>query len=161
MRCAARSSTSSPGLDHGLRLDFFGDEIETLRLFDPNTQRTVGTVDQHLLLPASEALLEDATVKRFRSRYREMFGATPHRSALSGGERWPPPGRDGALAAAARRPMVTLFDHLAASDLLVIDASASHSAEERLTDIADYCGAARYRGQGSGAYRPLNRPRFI
>src|ERR1700712_943963 len=44
------------GLEQGLRLDFFGDELETLRLFDPGTQRTTGSVEQHLLLPASEAL---------------------------------------------------------------------------------------------------------
>jgi transcription-repair coupling factor (superfamily II helicase) len=63
------------GLEQGLRLDFFGDELETLRLFDTTTQRSSGTVDQHLLLPASEALLDEDTVKRFRSRYREKFGA--------------------------------------------------------------------------------------
>ena len=58
------------GLDHGLRLDFFGDELESLRLFDPTTQRTTGTVEGHLLLPASEALLDDETVKQFRAGYR-------------------------------------------------------------------------------------------
>ena len=58
-----------------LRLDFFGDELETLRLFDPNTQRSTGTVAEHLLLPASEALVDEDTVKRFRLRYRETFGA--------------------------------------------------------------------------------------
>ncbi|HNN57124.1 MAG TPA: transcription-repair coupling factor, partial [Novosphingobium sp.] len=62
------------GLDAGLRLDFFGDELETLRLFDPNTQRSTGELAQHLLLPASEALLDEETVKRFRTRYRELFG---------------------------------------------------------------------------------------
>ena len=46
------------GLEGGLRLDFFGDELESLRLFDPGTQRTTGTVEGHLLLPASEALLD-------------------------------------------------------------------------------------------------------
>jgi transcription-repair coupling factor (superfamily II helicase) len=63
------------GLDHGLRLDFFGDELETLRLFDPTTQRSVQPVETHLLLPASEALLDETSIKRFRSRYREIFGA--------------------------------------------------------------------------------------
>src|SRR3990167_4719404 len=43
-----------PGLEHGLRLDFFGDELESLRLFDPATQMTVGTLDWNLLLPARE-----------------------------------------------------------------------------------------------------------
>jgi transcription-repair coupling factor (superfamily II helicase) len=63
------------GIEQGLRLDFFGDELESLRLFDPNTQRTTAVVDRHLLLPASEALLDEATITRFRTRYREEFGA--------------------------------------------------------------------------------------
>ena len=41
------------GLDAGLRLDFFGDELESLRLFDPDTQRTTDVIDGHKLLPAS------------------------------------------------------------------------------------------------------------
>src|SRR3546814_3583112 len=69
-----------PGLEHGLRLDFFGDELESLRLFDPATQMTVGTLDRHLLLPASEALIDDASIKRFRTRYRELFGAADRKS---------------------------------------------------------------------------------
>ncbi|MFM6832813.1 MAG: transcription-repair coupling factor, partial [Novosphingobium sp.] len=79
------------GLDHGLRLDFFGDELETLRLFDPNTQRSVQPVETHLLLPASEALLDEDSIKRFRSRYREQFGANatgdPLYQAISDGRR--------------------------------------------------------------------------
>jgi transcription-repair coupling factor (superfamily II helicase) len=70
------------GLDHGLRLDFFGDELETLRLFDPTTQRSVQPVETHLLLPASEALLDETSIKRFRSRYREIFGANATSDAL-------------------------------------------------------------------------------
>ncbi|HBQ53815.1 MAG TPA: transcription-repair coupling factor, partial [Erythrobacter sp.] len=63
------------GMDEALRLDFFGDELESLRSFDPNTQMSTGRLDSHLLLPASEALLDEDSIKRFRSRYREMFGA--------------------------------------------------------------------------------------
>src|SRR3569833_1037043 len=79
------------GLEQGLRLDFFGDELESLRLFDPSTQRSTGTLDSHLLLPASEALLDEDTIKRFRTRYRELFGANatgdPLYQAISDGRR--------------------------------------------------------------------------
>ena len=79
------------GFEGGLRLDFFGDELESLRLFDPSTQRSTGIVEGHLLLPASEALLDEDTVKRFRTRYREMFGANatgdPLYQAVSDGRR--------------------------------------------------------------------------
>ncbi|MCH7627687.1 MAG: transcription-repair coupling factor [Proteobacteria bacterium] len=145
------------GLDHGLRLDFFGDELETLRLFDPATQRSVQPVETHLLIPASEALLDEDSIKRFRSRYREMFGANatsdPLYQAVSDGRRlagmehWLPLFED---------RLVTLFDHLADDDLVVMDAGALKAAETRLTDIADY-HQARIEGgtRATGTYRPL------
>ena len=79
------------GEPHPVRLDFFGDELESLRLFDPNTQRSTGAVDGHLLLPASEALIDEDSIKRFRGRYRELFGASatgdPLYQAVSDGRR--------------------------------------------------------------------------
>jgi transcription-repair coupling factor (superfamily II helicase) len=130
------------GLDHGLRLDFFGDELETLRLFDPNTQRSVQPVETHLLLPASEALLDEASIKRFRSRYRERFGANatsdPLYQAVSEGRRLA--GMEHWLPLLEER-MVTLFDHLGEGDLVVLDAAAAKAAESRLDDIADYYAA--------------------
>jgi transcription-repair coupling factor (superfamily II helicase) len=145
------------GLGQGLRLDFFGDELETLRLFDPNSQRSTGTVAQHLLLPASEALLDEESVKRFRTRYRELFGANatsdPLYQAVSDGRRlagmehWLPLFED---------RLSTLFDHLGADDLLVIDSGALGAAEERLGDIADYFAARTdTSGKAAGSYRPL------
>jgi len=145
------------GLEVGLRLDFFGDELETLRLFDPNTQRSIGTREQHLLLPASEALLDDESVKRFRTRYRELFGANatsdPLYQAVSDGRRlagmehWLPLFED---------RMVTLFDHLGDDDLIVIDSAAQGAADERLGDIADYFAARTdTAGKAAGSYRPL------
>lgn len=146
------------GLDHGLRLDFFGDELETLRLFDPATQRSVQPVETHLLIPASEALLDEDSIKRFRSRYREMFGANatgdPLYQAVSDGRRlagmehWLPLFED---------RLVTLFDHLSADDdLVVIDAGALKAADSRLSDIADYHQARiESVSRGGASYRPL------
>ncbi|MGE8141037.1 transcription-repair coupling factor [Novosphingobium sp. NPDC080210] len=146
------------GLDAGLRLDFFGDELETLRLFDPNTQRSSGVAEQHLLLPASEAMLDEDSVKRFRIRYRELFGANatgdPLYQAVSDGRRlagmehWLPLFED---------RMTTLFDHLNDSDIIVIDSGAMGAADERLGDIADYFAARRdSSGKAAGSYRPLS-----
>ena len=79
------------GEEQALRLDFFGDEIESVRTFDPSDQRTTGRVDGFTLLPASEALLDEESIKRFRARYRETFGATatgdPLYQAISEGRR--------------------------------------------------------------------------
>ena len=145
------------GLEAGLRLDFFGDELESLRLFDPATQRTTSAVDSHLLLPATEALLDDDSIKRFRTRYREQFGsdavqdplyeAVSEGRRLAGMEHWLPLFED---------RLVTLFDHLGADDLIVIDREAMQAGGERLTDIADYHRQRRETaGQAKGSYRPL------
>jgi len=146
------------GLDAGLRLDFFGDELETLRLFDPNTQRSSGVAEQHLLLPASEAMLDEDSVKRFRTRYRELFGANatsdPLYQAVSDGRRLA--GMEHWLPLFEER-LVTLFDHLDAADIIVIDSGAMGAAEERLGDIADYFAARRdSSGKAAGSYRPLS-----
>ena len=144
-------------LEQGLRLDFFGDELESLRLFDPSTQMSTGTLKEHLLLPASEALLDEDTIKRFRSRYREMFGATatqdPLYEAVSDGRRlagmehWLPLFED---------KLATLFEHLSDDDVVVIDSAAQQAVEERLKDIADYHQARqKAAGQAAGSYRPL------
>ena len=75
----------------GLRLDFFGDEIESIRRFDPADQRSTDQAKGFTLLPASEALLTEDSIKRFRSRYRETFGGTatgdPLYQAVSDGRR--------------------------------------------------------------------------
>lgn len=145
------------GLEGGLRLDFFGDELESLRLFDPATQRTTGLVERHLLLPASEALLDEATIKRFRSRYREIFGANatgdPLYQAVSDGRRlagmehWLP---------LFEEKLATLFDHLSGDDTILIDSGAMAAGDERLGDIADYYQSrVESAGQAAGSYRPL------
>ncbi|WAT18535.1 transcription-repair coupling factor [Aurantiacibacter sp. MUD11] len=146
------------GLEAGLRLDFFGDELESLRLFDPNTQRTTATIEEHLLLPASEALLDEDSIKRFRSRYREKFGAgatqDPLYEAVSDGRRLA--GMEHWLPLFEER-LDTLFDHLDQSDTVVIDSAAMQSIEERLADIADYHRQrGEISGQAKGSYRPLN-----
>jgi len=64
------------GESHALRLDFFGDEIETVRRFDPATQRTVETAKEFSLLPVNEVLLSDDSIKAFRKGYLDAFGAT-------------------------------------------------------------------------------------
>ncbi len=146
------------GLSSGLRLDFFGDELETLRLFDPNSQRSHGVAEEHLLLPASEALLDEDSVKRFRTRYRELFGANatsdPLYQAVSDGRRlagmehWLPLFED---------KLTTLFDHLGAHDTIVIESAALGAADERLGDIADYFKSrSDTSGKAPGSYRPLD-----
>ena len=61
------------GSKQPLRIDLFDDEIETLRTFDPETQRSIDKVDSIKLLPAREFPLEKKAVTDFRGRFRERF----------------------------------------------------------------------------------------
>ncbi|MCP5346023.1 MAG: transcription-repair coupling factor [Pseudomonadales bacterium] len=55
------------------RIDLLGDEIETLRPFDPETQRSLGQVDEIRLLPGKEFPLNERGILQFRTRFRERF----------------------------------------------------------------------------------------
>ncbi len=145
------------GSDVGLRLDFFGDEIETVRTFATEDQRTTGRVDGFTLLPASEALLDEESIKRFRTRYREKFGATatgdPIYQAISDGRRlsgmehWLPFFED---------RLETFFDHLGPDTVLVRDAGVPAAAEQRFESITDYhTNRVRAQSADPGSYRPL------
>nr|WP_137678601.1 transcription-repair coupling factor [Parerythrobacter lutipelagi] len=145
------------GMEEGLRLDFFGDELESLRSFDPSTQMSTGVLKSHLLLPASEALLDENSIKRFRGRYRELFGAAstqdPLYEAVSEGRRLA--GMEHWLPLFEER-MSTVFDHLGEADIVVVDSASLQAGEERLSDIADYCEQrVAASGQAKGSYRPL------
>ena len=146
------------GEEQPLRLDFFGDEIETVRRFDPADQRTTGSVNGFTLLPASEALLDEETIKRFRGRYRETFGATatgdPLYQAVSEGRRLA--GMEHWLPLFEER-LVPLTDHLGGdSTVIILDHGVAGAAEARFEAIRDY-HANRIAAKSSdpGAYRPL------
>jgi len=145
------------GEELALRLDFFGDEIDSLRRFDPADQRSTDKAEGFTLMPASEALLDGDSIKRFRSRYRETFGATstqdPLYQALSVGRRMA--GMEHWLPLLEEK-LATLFDHLGENDIVVRDEGADKAIEARREAIEDYY-ANRVRAMEAepGSYRPL------
>ena len=146
------------GRGEALRLDFFGDEIESVRRFDPTTQRTIATAEGGFtLLPASETLLDEESIKRFRARYREKFGATatgdPLYQAVSEGRRLA--GVDHWLPLFEER-LDTLFAHLSDDDVVVRDTHDAGAADARFEAIADYYeNRKRAQSTAPGSYRPL------
>lgn len=80
-----------PGVNEPLRIDLFGDEIESLKSFDPSTQRSTDHVAELALRPVTEFFLNDQSIQGFRSRYREKFGVVieddPLYQAVSEGRR--------------------------------------------------------------------------
>ena len=77
-----------PGTDEPVRLDFFGDSLESVRAFDAETQRTTRQLTRFDLNAASEILLTDETITRFRTGFVKAFGAAgddPLYEAISAG----------------------------------------------------------------------------
>ena len=61
------------GSDVPFRIDLFDDEIETLRTFDPESQRSIDTLDQVRLLPAREYPFNEQSIRLFKQQWRERF----------------------------------------------------------------------------------------
>ncbi len=143
-----------------LRLDFFGDELEGLRSFDPLSQRTVGSAVAFALRPVGEVLFDDDSVGRFRSGYRNLFGTDGTRDPLyedisagrraDGHEHWLPLFHDG---------LETLFDYLPECPV-ILDNQVDEALAARLDQITDHyqarLEALRVDGLGGGPpYRPV------
>ena len=145
------------GEETGLRVDFFGDEIESIRRFDPADQRSLGPAKALQLLPASETLLDEATIKRFRSAYRDLFGGQstgdPLYQAVSEGRRQA--GMDHWLPLFEDR-LATLFDHIDPATPVLRGHRTEATAETRFAAIADYhANRVAAERESPGSYRPL------
>ncbi len=108
------------GSTEPLRIELFDDEIESLRAFDPNTQRTITKVDQVTLLPAREIPLTDTGIATFRQNWHETFEGNPRDCSIyqdvSSG--LAPPGIE-YYAPLFFNEMATLFDYLPADTLSI------------------------------------------
>jgi transcription-repair coupling factor (superfamily II helicase) len=146
------------GAAQPIRLDFFGDTLESLRSFDPLTQRSTGPLDEFVLRPVSEVLLDDAAIHRFRSRYREQFGAgggdDPLYESVSAGRRhagmehWLP---------LYYETLETLFDYLPQA-AVSFDYQADEARGHRLESIADFYAARQSLSRAPRSTAPLYRP---
>jgi transcription-repair coupling factor (superfamily II helicase) len=86
----AASSTCFPPLyDQPLRLEFWGDTLESIRFFDPATQRSQASLEDLVLLPASEVILDEAAreqaLRDEASAGTPAFGITSRRASISPG----------------------------------------------------------------------------
>ncbi|MCA8889565.1 MAG: transcription-repair coupling factor, partial [Parvularculaceae bacterium] len=152
-----------PGADEPLRLDFFGDTLESVRAFDPMTQLTTRQLSDVNLSAATEVLLTDETIAAFRAGFRAQFGAAsddPVYEAVSAGrkqsgmEHWLPLYYEGAS---------TIFDFLGGG-MLFIEHLADEAASDRFASIEDYYSAraedmlaprSKNNEFSAPAYRPL------
>ena len=132
-----------PGLEEPVRIDLFGDDIETIRTFDPVTQLTTGNRTAVSLKPMSETVLNSESIARFRTKYRELFGAVASTDTLYesisegrkflGQEHWLPLFHDG---------LDTLFEYVPTASIS-LDHDIEESVAVRLETIRDYYEARR------------------
>ena len=148
----------APGMAEPVRFDFFGNTLETIRSFDPESQRTTDQLRALDLVPVAEFQLTSETIRRFRLGYVAAFGAPAPDDVLyhavsegrrhAGMEHWLPLFHD---------HLETLFDYMAACPL-VLEPLAEDAARERLRQIEDYYEARQQAlaQRGSGPpYHPL------
>ncbi|MDQ4059883.1 MAG: transcription-repair coupling factor, partial [Pseudomonadota bacterium] len=154
----------APGTDSPVRLDFFGDTLESIRSFDPESQRTTGQLRRLELMPMSEVLLSPEAITRFRLGYVAAFGAPGPNDALyqavsegrryPGMEHWLPLFHEG---------METLFDYVDGAPF-AIEHLVEDAARERLEQVSDHYRARReqlgHEPAGVPPYRPLEPDRL-
>lgn len=143
------------GSDRPYRIDFFDDEIDSLRLFDVDSQRTQDEVAAINLLPAHEFPTDKTAIELFRTQWREHFDVRREPEHIyqqvtkgtlpAGIEYWQPLFFEQALP--------PLFSYLPASTLLIISGDLESSAERFWQDAN-----ARYENRRVDPMRPLLPP---
>ena len=145
----------APGAEEPVRLDLFGDTLESIRSFDPETQRSTRQLTSVELLPVSEVLLDPESISRFRTGYVAEFGA-PGDDALyaavsegqrrAGVEHWLP---------LFHERLETVFDYLGKDVLVALDHLAQEALTERLAMIADAYDARTDTAKARSGYKAL------
>lgn len=154
-----------PGSEAPLRLDFFGDTLESIRSFDPASQRTTGQQPSLVLQPMSEVTLSPEVISKFRRNYIEAFGAPSREDALytaisegrrfAGMEHWLP---------LFHENLESVFDYLPGAPV-VLEHLAREALGERRDQIADYYEARQKQADGQGIgeavpYKPVSPDRM-
>ena len=148
-----------PGRQNPVRLDFFGDTLETIKAFDAETQRTSKVLRKLILMPVSEVAFGEAATALFRTRYVELFGGAtgddPLYEAVSSGrtyagqEHWLP---------FFHETLETLFDYMDGAvvsfDNLVDDAVKSRFEQIKEHYLARTEGLETERF-GAPPYKPV------
>ncbi len=139
------------------RIDLFDDEIETIRTFDVDTQRSLYPVPEIRLLPAREFPLDKASIDLFRSQFREQFVGDPQRAKIykdvskgivTGGIEW-------YLPLFFERTS-TIFDYLPKQAVL-----CSHGDLDKATQTFWYEANTRYKLLAYDAERPVLPPELL
>ena len=145
----------APASEEPVRLDLFGDTLESIRAFDPETQRSTRQLQSVDLLPVSEVLLDADSISRFRKGYVAEFGApgddmlyasVSEGARRAGVEHWLPLFYD---------RLETVFDYVGPDVLFAFDHLASESEQERVALIRDAYEARVENAKARSGYKAL------
>jgi transcription-repair coupling factor (superfamily II helicase) len=136
------------------RIDLFDDEVESIRTFDPDTQRTLYKVAEIRLLPAREVPLDDDGVTHFRQSFRDRFEGDPSKSQLykDVSNKLAPGGVEYYLPLFFEAS-ATLFDYLGDDTALVLHGDIQAAVENFWRDTQ-----SRHRLMQGDKDRPLLKP---
>ncbi|WP_324682530.1 transcription-repair coupling factor [Bibersteinia trehalosi] len=143
------------GAEAPFRLDFFDDEIDSIRTFDVDSQRTLAEISEINLLPAHEFPTDSNGIEHFRAKFRETFGEIRRepehiyqqvsKGVLNAGiEYWQPLFFD---------EMASLFDYLPENSLFITYEGIKEKAEQFQQDTHH-----RYESRRVDPMRPLLPP---
>ena len=142
------------GSDLPLRLDLFDDELESLRTFDPESQRTIDRLADIELLPAREIPLNPAAIQRFQDAWHQHFDADPRNSLLyQDVSRGLAPGGIEYYLPLFFEQTATLFDYLPRQVLAFASGDIATAATEFWREVGE-----RYTEHGVDPRRPLLPP---
>jgi transcription-repair coupling factor (superfamily II helicase) len=142
------------GSDVPLRLDLFDDELESLRTFDPDSQRTIAKLPAIHLLPAREIPLDQSSIQHFQDAWHQRFEADPRTSPLyQDVSRGLAPGGIEYYLPLFFAHTATLFDYLPDRVLAFSSGDISAAAADFWREVGD-----RYREHGVDPSRPLVPP---
>ena len=127
------------GAENPLRIDLFDDEIEKIRFFDAVSQRTIGEIQEYTFEVAGEIILDENSIRIFREKYRENFGAEGMKDelyeAISAGRKYV--GMENWLPLFYDDILPTLFDYLPEAQI-VIGRNVEAAIKAKQENIADY-----------------------
>lgn len=146
------------GVNMPLRIELFDDEVETIRHFDPETQRSSTPVDAVRLLPAKEFPTDSAAIEGFRQRYRRRFEVIvkePESVYQLVSRNLMPAGIENYLPLFFD-DIATLFDYLPKDTQLVTLGDIEKSARAHLQEVE-----TRYQDRRVDPLRPLLAPKEL
>ncbi|GDX06723.1 transcription-repair coupling factor [Buttiauxella sp. A111] len=146
------------GSEQPYRIDFFDDEIDSLRVFDVDTQRTLEEVDAINLLPAHEFPTDKTAIELFRSQWRDKFDVKrePEHIYQQVSKNTLPAGIEYWQPLFFSEPLPPLFSYFPKNTLLVNTGDIENSAERFWQDTV-----ARFENRGVDPMRPLLPPESL